>query len=145
MKKARYIGEQIDRVLQEVVAGRPIREVFRHHGITEMTFYLWRTRYSDLQVSEPKRFKGLEDENRHLRKLASGSRMPCPAPTTPTSAGGGISCWLWHMTDTQQQIEARRVDYNEIRPHKGLQCPYTEEFTETLGQAEAASITRLST
>jgi putative transposase len=71
MKKTRFAEEQIVRVLQEAAAGRPVRELCRQHGITETTFYRWRTKYGNLQVSEAKRLKALEDENRRLKKLVA--------------------------------------------------------------------------
>jgi len=71
MKKARFTEEQIIRILQEALAGRPIRELSRQHGITETTFYRWRHKYGGLQVNEAKRLKALEDENRRLKKLVA--------------------------------------------------------------------------
>ena len=71
MKKSRFREEQIVRILQEATAGRPVQELCRHHGITETTFYRWRTKYGGLQLSEAKRLKALEDENRRLKKLVA--------------------------------------------------------------------------
>jgi putative transposase len=71
MKKARFREEQIVRILQEATAGRPVRELCRQHGITETTFYRWRTKYGGLQVSEARRLKALEDENRRLKQLVA--------------------------------------------------------------------------
>jgi putative transposase len=48
-----------------------VRELCRHPGITETTFHRWRTKYGGLQVSDARRLKALEDENRRLRKLVA--------------------------------------------------------------------------
>lgn len=71
MKKRRFSEEQIIRILQEAGAGRPVRELCRQHGITETTFYRWRSKYGGLQLPEARRLKGLEDENRRLKKLVA--------------------------------------------------------------------------
>jgi len=71
MKKARFTEMQIVRILQEAMAGRPIRELCRQHGITETTFCRWRHKYGGLEVSDAKRLKAREDENRRLKKLVA--------------------------------------------------------------------------
>ena len=48
-----------------------MRELCRRHGITETTFYRWRRQYGGLQVSDTKRLKALEEENRRLKKLVA--------------------------------------------------------------------------
>lgn len=72
MKKARFTEEQKIGVLHEA-AGQDgkVREICRRHGITETTFYRWRAKYGGLQVSEAKRLKALEEENRRLKKLVA--------------------------------------------------------------------------
>lgn len=62
MRKSRFSDEQIIAILREQEAGRPTAEVCRKHGISDATFY------GGLQVSEAKRLKALEDENRRLKK-----------------------------------------------------------------------------
>jgi putative transposase len=58
-------------ILQEAIAGAQMRELCRRHGVTETTFYRWRRQYGGLQVSETKRLKALEEENRRLKKLVA--------------------------------------------------------------------------
>src|SRR5690349_5600645 len=69
MKPSRFAAEQIVAILQEATAGAQVRELCRRHGVTETTFYRWRQQYGGLQVSEAKRLKALEEENRRLKKL----------------------------------------------------------------------------
>jgi len=68
MRKSRFSDEQIIAILREQEAGRPTAEVCRKHGISDATFYNWKSKYGGLQVSEAKRLKALEDENRRLKK-----------------------------------------------------------------------------
>jgi putative transposase len=69
MKKSRYSQEQIIAVLKQHQAGLSTAELCRKHGISEATFYNWRSRYGGMEVSEARRLKSLEDENRKLKKL----------------------------------------------------------------------------
>jgi putative transposase len=69
--RKRFTEEQIIAVLNEHAAGGTIRELSRRHGITETTFHRWRAKYGGLQVSDARRLKALEDENRRLKKLVA--------------------------------------------------------------------------
>lgn len=71
MRKSRFTEEQKIAILQQAAAGAQVRELCRKHGITEQTFYRWRGKYGGLQVSDAKRLRALEDENRRLKKLVA--------------------------------------------------------------------------
>jgi putative transposase len=69
MRKSRFSEQQIIAVLKEHEAGLPTAEVCRRHGISQPTFYSWKSKFGGLEGSEAKRLKSLEDENRKLKKL----------------------------------------------------------------------------
>ena len=69
MRKSRFSEEQIIGILKEQQAGLPVAELCRKHGISDATFYTWRSKYGGLEVSEAKRLKTLKEENRKLKKL----------------------------------------------------------------------------
>jgi putative transposase len=71
MRKSRYSEEQIIRVLHQVEAGQKVKDVVREHGISEQTYYRWKSKYGGMSVSDAKRLKQLESENRQLKKLVA--------------------------------------------------------------------------
>ena len=71
MKRKRYTEQQIVFALQQAEAGTPVAEICRKMGIAEQTFYRWKKRYGDLGVSEIRRLKQLEDENRRLKRVVA--------------------------------------------------------------------------
>ncbi|SDG62046.1 putative transposase [Thalassobaculum litoreum DSM 18839] len=75
MKRSRFSEEQIIGILKEHQAGLSAAELCRKHGISDATFYKWRSKYGGLEVSEAKRLKQLEDENARLKKLLAESVM----------------------------------------------------------------------
>jgi putative transposase len=75
MKKSQFTEDQIIGVLKEHQAGIPTAELCRKHGISDATFYNWRSRYGGMEVSDARRLKSLEDENRRLKKLLAESML----------------------------------------------------------------------
>lgn len=75
MKKSRYTEEQIIGILKQHQAGLGAKELCRKYGISDATFYKWRSRYGGMEVSDAKRLKALEDENQRLKKLLAESVM----------------------------------------------------------------------
>lgn len=69
MKRGRFTEEQIIGVLKEHQAGMSAADLCRKHGISDATFYTWRSKYGGMEVSDAKRLKALDEENRKLKKL----------------------------------------------------------------------------
>jgi putative transposase len=75
MKRSRFSEEQIIGILKEHQAGLSAAELCRKHGISDATFYNWRSKYGGIEASEAKRLKALEDENKKLKKLLAESML----------------------------------------------------------------------
>ena len=75
MKKSQFSEAQIVAVLHEWTAGAKVAELIRRHGVTEQTLYRWRKKYGGLQVSEMKRLRTLEEENRQLKRLVADQAL----------------------------------------------------------------------
>jgi putative transposase len=75
MKRIRFTEEQIIAVLREHDAGAKTADPARKHGISEATLYNWKARYGGMDVSDAKRLRSLEDENRKLKKLLAESML----------------------------------------------------------------------
>jgi putative transposase len=71
--KKRFTEEQIIGFLREAEAGLPVKELCRRHGFSEASYYLWRSKFGGMSVSDAKRLKELEVENARLKKLLAES------------------------------------------------------------------------
>ncbi len=71
MKKGRYSEEQIIRVLKEAEVGISVGELCRKYGISDATYYNWKAKYGGMTVSDARKLKVLEDENRRLKHIVA--------------------------------------------------------------------------
>ena len=71
MKKSRYTEEQIAFALKQAELGTPVNEVCRKLGVSEPTFYRWKSKFGGMLPSDMKRLKQLEEENAKLKKLVA--------------------------------------------------------------------------
>ena len=69
MKKGRFTEAQIFSILKEFDAGKNIQELSREHGVSKATIYNWKAKYGGMEMSELKRTKELEEENRKLKQM----------------------------------------------------------------------------
>ena len=75
MKASRFSEEQIIAILREHEAGAKTPEVCRRHGISDATFYTWRSKYGGLEISEMRRLRQLEEENRRLKSIVADQAL----------------------------------------------------------------------
>jgi putative transposase len=71
MKKGKHTEEQIIGALKQVEAGRTVKEIARELGVSEATIYTWKSKYGGMEVSDARRLKELEDENRRLKHMVA--------------------------------------------------------------------------
>ncbi len=71
MRKSRFTEEQIAYAMRQVEQGTPVAELCRKMGVSEQTFYQWKKKYAGMGITELKRVKQLEDENRRLKGLVA--------------------------------------------------------------------------
>ncbi len=75
MKKSRFTESQIMGILKEAESGIPVAELCRKHGISDATYYNWKSKYGGMQASDLKRMKEMEQENRRLKKMYAEERL----------------------------------------------------------------------
>jgi len=69
MKKSRFTDTQIVAILNEADAGVQVKDICRKHGISDATYYNWKSKYGGMSASDLKRMKELEAENSKLKRM----------------------------------------------------------------------------
>lgn len=69
MRKSRYSESQIVEALKRAESGVPVKDVIRELGVSQATFYQWRSKYGGMEASDLKRIRELEEENRRLKQM----------------------------------------------------------------------------
>jgi putative transposase len=75
MKTSRYSDSQILVILKQAESGTPVPALCREHGMSNASFYKWRSKFGGMDASLMKRMKELEDENRRLKKMYADERL----------------------------------------------------------------------
>lgn len=75
MKKSRYTESQIFQILKEAEAGVPVPDLCRKHGMSNASFYKWRSKYGGMEISHMRRVKELEVENARLKKMYAEEKL----------------------------------------------------------------------
>jgi|TARA_B100000959_G_C14594559_1_gene465486 putative transposase len=75
MKRKQYSEEQIIAILKEAEAGATVADVIRKHGIADGTYYRWKAKYGGMDVSDAKRLKQMEEENRRLKRIVADQAL----------------------------------------------------------------------
>ena len=73
--KSRFTVEQIIRILNQAESGTKVKEIIREYGISEQTYYRWKSKYGGLEVNEARRLKDLETENTKLKRLVADKEL----------------------------------------------------------------------
>ena len=71
MKRSRFTEEQIVKVVKAIEGGMPIAEAARQFGVSRNTLFIWRKKFAGMEVSDAKKLKALEDENRRLKRVVA--------------------------------------------------------------------------
>ena len=88
MKKTKHSEEKIIGAVKQMEAGRPTKEIAREMGVTDQTLYNWKSKYGGMEVSDAKKLRALEEENRRLKQLVADLSLDKAALTTVIRKNG---------------------------------------------------------
>jgi putative transposase len=125
MKRSRFTQEQIIGVLKEHQAGATAADLCRKHGISDATFYTWRSKYGGMDVSDARKLKGLEEENAKLKKLLAEQMLD--VATLKEMLAKTFDAWLAACSRdlgdyTEELLAAARVRVGRARTEDVSVC-----------------------
>jgi putative transposase len=88
MKKTKYTEEKIVAAVKQMEGGRATKEVARELGVSDQTLYNWKATYGGMEVSDVKKLRALEDENRRLKEMVADLSLDKAALTTVIRKNG---------------------------------------------------------
>lgn len=88
MKKTKHSEEKIIAAVKQMEAGRSVKDLARELGVTDQTLYNWKAKYGGMEVSDAKKLRALEDENRRLKQLVADLSLDKDALTTVIRKNG---------------------------------------------------------
>jgi putative transposase len=88
MKKTKHSEEKIIGVVKQLEAGRPVKEVAREMGVTDQTLYNWKAKFGGMEVSDAKKLRALEEENRRLKEMVADLSLDKAELTTVIRKNG---------------------------------------------------------
>jgi putative transposase len=88
MKKTKFTEEKIIGAVKQMESGRAVKELARELGVTDQTLYNWKAKYGGMEVSDAKRLRALEDENRRLKQLVADLSLDKEALSTVIRKNG---------------------------------------------------------
>ena len=88
MKKTKHTEEKIIGAVKQLEAGRPVKEVAREMGVTDQTLYNWKAKFGGMDVSDAKKLRALEEENRRLKEMVADLSLDKAALTTVIRKNG---------------------------------------------------------
>jgi putative transposase len=113
MKTSRFTDSQIIAILRQAEAGSPVPDLCREHGISNATFYKWRSKFGGMDASLMARMKELEEENRRLKKMYAGERLKAEIVAEALTK---------KMVAPSQRQEMARWAVGQRSPTIGLAC-----------------------
>ena len=88
MKKTKYTEEKIVAAVKQMEGGRATKEVARELGVSDQTLYNWKSKYGGMEVSDVKKLRALEEENRRLKEMVADLSLDKAALTTVIRKNG---------------------------------------------------------